>query len=217
MTIAAKAGSPPLASGLSAPRGDVAGRRIQIAVTLVALAIVLVALAPILLQAVLDKPIYDRQATLTLANFGKLFTFPELRTMAFDTFAFCLLAIAFSMIVGVAFSILLGRTDMPLAGPLMSVLLWPLFISPLVIAFGAIMAYGPSGIVTGFVGNTLGLGTLWNLYTIPGIALVSGITMVPATILYCLGAARQQDPAHEAAGRVVGASPARILLRITCR
>ena len=34
---------------------------------------------------------------------------------------------------------------------------------------------------------------------------------MPATILYCLSAARQQDPAHEAAGRVVGASPARIL------
>jgi iron(III) transport system permease protein len=39
--------------------------------------------------------------------------------------------------------------------------------------------------------------------------------MVPTTILYCLAAARQQDPLHEAAGRVVGASPGRILWRIT--
>ena len=215
MTAAATAEAGLPGSAATLPRSDKAGRRIQIATTVVALAIVAVALAPILIQAVLDKPIYDQRAVLTLGNFVKLFTFPELRSMAVDTLLFCAMAIAFSMVIGVALAILLGRTDTPAAGLLLSLLLWPLFISPLVIAFGAIMAYGPSGVVTGFLANTLGLGPLWNLYTIPGIAVISGITMVPATILYCLSAARQQDPAHEAAGRVVGASPARILWRIT--
>ncbi len=198
--------------GTTAPRP---GSGAQLTITAIAVLLVLIALAPILLQAVLDRPIYDRQASFTLGNFVRLATFPELRVMAIDTLVFCVIAIAFSMVIGVAFAILVGRTDIPAAGLYLNLLLWPLFISPLVIAFGAIMAYGPSGIVTGFVSNTLGLGQLWNLYTVPGIAIVSGITMVPTTILYCLAAVRQQDPSQEAAGRVVGAPPATILMRIT--
>lgn len=196
-------------------RRQSSGAGIQLGIAAIAVVLVLVALAPILIQSVLDRPIYDDRAAFTFGNFVQLVTFPELRLMAWDTFVFCTMAIGFSMVVGVLFAILVGRTDLPAAGLLLSVLLWPLFISPLVLAFGAIMAYGPSGVVTGFVTNTLGLGQLWNLYTIPGIAIISGITMVPTTILYCLTAARQQDPSHEAAGRVVGAAPSMILRRIT--
>lgn len=212
-------GNTPAGAALAEPRPGAAAPRpgsgVQVTIAAVAVALVLVAAAPILLQSVLDRPIYDAEASLTLGNFVRLATFPELRAMAFDTFAFCAIAIAFSMVVGVALAILVGRTDLPAAGVFLNLLLWPLFISPLVIAFGAIMAYGPSGVVTGFLSRTFGVGQLWNLYTVPGIAIVSGVTMIPTTILYCLAAARQQDPSQEAAGRVVGAPPATILMRIT--
>ena len=42
-------------------------------------------------------------------------------------------------------------------GALLGVLLWPLFISPQIIGFGAILAYGPYGLITAYVGDAIGV------------------------------------------------------------
>lgn len=197
----------------SAPRQGT-GRFAQSTIAAVAVLLIAVALVPAVVQAFLDKPLYYADARFTVANFARLATDPEVRGTFGTTALFCLVVVGFSMTVGTTLAILLGRTDLPGRGWLLSVLLWPLFISPQIIGFGAILSYGPSGFVTGIVGDLLGVRLPWNLYSVVGIGLVSGIAATPMTMLYCIGAARQQDPNHDAAARVAGAGPGRILRRI---
>ena len=117
------------------------------------------------------------------------------------------------MVLGTALALLVGRTDLPGRGWILPLLLWPLFLSPQIIGFGAILAYGPVGFMTTFVANVTGT-TPWNLYSVVGIAVIVAVSHAPMTILYCIAAATQQDPSHSAAARVVGAGPQKILRRI---
>lgn len=190
------------------------GRGAQAAIALAAAALIGIALAPAVLQSLLDKPLYYDDAAFTLDNFRRLVLDPEIRRTFATTALFCAVVVGFSMTVGTALAILVGRTDLPGRGWLLSVLLWPLFISPQVIGFGAVLSYGPSGFVTGIAADLLGVRRPWNLYSVVGIGLVTGIAIAPMTMLYCIGAARQQDPNHDAAARVAGAGPGRILRRI---
>jgi iron(III) transport system permease protein len=187
---------------------------LQTAITLVCFLLIGVAMAPALIQLFLDKPLYYPEAQFTLSNITRLFNDPEvvktLGTTAYFTFVVTIL----SMLLGGALALLLGRSDLPGKGLLSAVLLWPLFLSPQVIGFGAILAYGPSGLLTLTVSDWTGIATPWDLYTVNGMAIITAIASAPITTLYCIVAARQQDPNHDAAARVVGASPARILTRI---
>jgi iron(III) transport system permease protein len=191
------------------------GSGVAVQGVIAALLVVLIAvpLAPMLIQAFLDKPIYYPDASFTLGNFTRFATDPEIRGTLVATGLFCTIVVVFSMTVGTGLAILVGRTDMPFRGLALAVLLWPLFISPQIIGFGAILAYGPVGFMTSLASKLFGP-TPWTLYSITGIAIVVGVASTPLTILYCLSAARQQDPNHSAAARVVGAGPARILSRI---
>ncbi|MGV6873972.1 ABC transporter permease [Pseudochelatococcus sp. B33] len=185
----------------------------QTVIACILFVLIAVPLAPMIVQAFLDKPVYYPDATFTLTNFTRFITDAEIRRTLATTALFCAIVVVFSMVFGTVFAILVGRTDMPMRGILLSMLLWPLFISPQVIGFGAILSYGPTGFMTVFASKLVGTSP-WELYTVTGIALVSGVASTPLTILYCLAAARQQDPSHSAAGRVAGAGPSRILTRI---
>lgn len=190
------------------------GVAVQSVISIFTVTLIGIALLPAVLQAFLDKPLYYPEAAFTLGNFARLFSDPEILKTFGTTAVFCLIVVSFSMLVGTTLAILVGRTDLPGRGWLLGVLLWPLFISPQIIGFGAILAYGPYGLFTAFVGDAIGVRLPWNLYSVAGIAMVSGIAAAPVTMLYCIGAARQQDPNHDAAARVVGAGPARTLRRI---
>ncbi len=194
--------------------GQGSGVLVQSAISVVSTGLIAVALAPALIQAFLDKPLYYPEAAFTVGNFTRLFTDPEILKTFGTTGLFCLIVVSFSMAVGTTLAVLVGRTDLPGRGWLLGVLLWPLFISPQIIGFGAILAYGPYGLLTAYVGDAIGVARPWNLYSVVGIAIISGIAAAPVTMLYCIGAARQQDPNHDAAARVVGAGPGRILRRI---
>lgn len=125
------------------------------------------------------------------------------------------ITVVLSMLIGVGSAILLARTDMPGQTFLGSAVLWPLFLSPQVIGFGAIIAYGPTGVFTLLVEGVTGIQTPWNLYTVTGMAIITAIANAPITTLYCIVSARQQDPNHDAAARITGAGTWKILTRIS--
>jgi iron(III) transport system permease protein len=195
------------------PVGQGRGTLPQTIIALILFVLIAVPLVPMIVQAFLDKPVYYPDTAFTLANFTRFATDAEIRGTLVATALFCFIVVVFSMVIGTALAILVGRTDLPMRGVLLSVLLWPLFISPQVIGFGAILSYGPTGFMTALAAKIFGPSP-WNLYTITGIAFVCGVASAPLTILYCLTAARQQDPSHSAAARVVGAGPTKILTRI---
>ncbi|WP_180902569.1 ABC transporter permease [Martelella soudanensis] len=190
------------------------GAWLQATIAVLAFVLIGVAMAPAFVQLFLDKPLYYPDAVFTLTNLSRIFTDPEVVRTYGTTLVFTVIVVVLSMLLGTCFAILLGRTDLPGKAPLTAILLWPLFLSPQVIGFGAILSYGPSGIVTIFVRDFLGL-PVWDLYTVVGMAVITAIASAPVTTLYCIVAARQQDPNHDAAARMAGAKPWRILTKVT--
>ena len=204
----------PTRSGPSrASRGE--GRSIHITVMAVVTLLLVVVLAPTMIQVFMDKPLYYPDAAFSLGNFRLILDDPEIRRSIGTTALFCLITVAFSMFFGVGAAILLGRTDMPGRHLLGAFVLWPLYLSPQVIGFGAIIAYGPMGLVTLWVQQLTGIETPWNLYSVTGMALVTGLANAPITTLYCIVSARQQDPNHDAAARIAGAGSWQTLRRIS--
>jgi iron(III) transport system permease protein len=176
--------------------------------------LVILPILPVLYQAFLSEPVYDDTAVFTLANFRDLFTGEGFGQVMMNTAYFAAVTTVFAQVLGVLGAILVGRTDVPGRAFFGELLLWPIFISHLVMAFGWFTMYGPAGYVTLFVKSIIGVDP-WNLYTLTGMAVVAGIAQAPLAYLYCIVSARTADPSLEDAARSVGASPWKILVSVT--
>ncbi|MBE2276692.1 MAG: iron ABC transporter permease [Rhodobacteraceae bacterium] len=183
-------------------------------VSAVVFLIVAAPLLPIIYQSFIDRPIYDIGHELTSANYIRLFTSPEFLSALQNTIVIAVLATIISQVVGAAGAILVTRTDLPLRRMFGQVLLWPFFVSSLVLSFGWFMMYGPAGFLSMWMRTIFGH-IPWNLYSIGGMALVAGITHAPLAMLYCMATATSIDPSLEEAARVSGAKPMRILRTVT--
>jgi iron(III) transport system permease protein len=180
----------------------------------VAAALILFPLVPILLQSVLDRPLYEADRQVTLGNYGRILSSSEFWATLGTTAAFAIVTTILAVGLGTALAVLLTRTDVPAAGLLHNLVLVPFYVSPLVLAFAWAIVYGPSGFATLFVRANLGLPT-WELYTVGGIAVVAAVYFVPYTYLYSTGSLALTDPQLEDAGRIAGAGPIRVLGAIT--
>jgi iron(III) transport system permease protein len=189
-------------------------RPAQWALAIVLTALVLVPLAPIIYQSFLSDRLYERDKALTLENFVLLLRSSELHNTIVTTLVFSVAATLLSVALGMAFAVLLTRTDVPGRGVLHDIVILPFYVSPLVLAFAWAIVYGPSGFVTIGVGAILGLPT-WQLYTVIGMAIVAAVYYVPYTYLYATGSLALTDPQLEDASRIAGAGPFRTLWSIT--
>lgn len=183
---------------------------IQYGVFIVTAVLVLAPLVPTVYQSLIDRPLYEAGGVFSTENYVKLFTEEGFGGVVLNSLAFAALTTVIAVVLSVLLSVLLVRTKIPggrVMGPL---LLWPIYISPLVLAFGWILVYGPGGFVS--VGVRTLIGTIpWNLYSIPGMAVTQAVTLIPIGYLYCSGALRLADPSLENAARTCGAGPFRIL------
>jgi len=176
--------------------------------------LVLAPMLPVLYTSLLDRPLYDPGGIVSLDNYARLFSDPAFHKVIGNTFAFATLTTLLSVVLGVVMAVLIGRTDLPGRSVLGEVLLWPIYLSPLVVAFAWVIMYSPAGYVTLFVKHRLHFQP-WNLYTIPGMAMVAAVALMPIAYLYCSSSAAVADPALEDAARSVGAGPLRILFSVT--
>lgn len=186
---------------------------IQYGLMLVTLVLVVSPLLPIVYQSFIDRPLYDEGQVLTTRNYVNLFTSEAFLRVIGNSFLLAALSTVISQVGGAAAAIMLGRTDVPWRGVLGSLMMWPLFISSLVLAFGWFIVYGNAGYGTLFA-KSLGIEP-WNLYSIAGMGLISGISQLPLALLYCLSSTANADPTLEDAARSCGAGPLRTLWSIT--
>jgi iron(III) transport system permease protein len=200
------------------PHREILGLRkehlIQYGVTLLTAILVLAPILPILYQSLIDRPLYDAGGVLSLHNYAKLATSAAFHKVIWNTLLFSVLTTIVSVAVGTVLAVLVGRTDMPGRKTLGGMLLWPLYLSPLVVAFGWVIMYGPAGYVTLLMKSMVGVQP-WNLYTIPGMAIVASMAEIPLAYLYCSSSAAVADPSLEDAARSAGAGPLRIFLSVT--
>jgi iron(III) transport system permease protein len=188
-------------------------RPAQWALAVVLTLLVAFPLAPIVYQSFLSDRLYERDKQLTLHNYALAFSSPELWATVLTTVAFVAAATVISLVLGVAFAMLLARTDVPTRSVLHDLVIVPFYVSPLVLAFAWAILYGPSGFATIGV-RQLGVPT-WELYSVGGMAVVAAVYYVPYAYLYAIGSLALTDPQLEDASRIAGAGPFRTLFSIT--
>lgn len=189
-------------------------RGVQTLVTLLIAFLVVAPLVPLVLQAFVDKPLYAADLSFTVSGFVRLFTHQGFWDVVLNTAVFAVSTTLIAQFFGIAGTILLVRTDIPGRRIASALFFWPLFVSHLVLAFGWIVGFGPSGFFTGLAQNYLGIAP-WNLYSMAGLSFAAGTALAPLTYLYCSSSVKTIDPALEAAARISGCGPIRTLLTVT--
>ncbi|HEY8587543.1 MAG TPA: iron ABC transporter permease [Rhodanobacter sp.] len=187
---------------------------IQILVALVTVILVAAPLVPILWQSFVDRPLYEEGGVLTLVNYVRLFSDGGFGEVIWNSILLAAGTTVIALVLGVGFALFLERTNVPHQRLLRSFVLWPMYISYLVIAFSWQIMYGPSGYVSLWLQNWLGF-VPWDLYTIPGMAVVAGTGFAPFIYLFCASSAKLADATLEDAGRMAGAGSIRVLWSIS--
>ncbi len=93
-------------------------------------------------------------------------------------------------------------------------ILIPIFVSAVVIAFGYVVAVGPVGIFSTLAKELLGF-VPWNLYSLVSLILIAGLTHVPHVYLYSAAALRGLSTDLEEAARVSGANPLQVAFDVS--
>lgn len=172
-----------------------------------------VPMLPILYQSFLDSPLYAPDRSLTTANYRMLLSDPALLGVLRDTLVFALGATFVALLVGMYAALVVGKVGVPFRKTLDEAQLWPLYISPLILAFGWIIAYGPSGYAAAFLSRHMDI-SLPSLYNLTGMVVIGGVALAPMAYLYISSSVSGSTAHLEDAARSLGAGPGRVLALI---
>ncbi len=168
----------------------------------------------IIYQSFLSEAFFSPTASLSLGAYRYVLTDSGFHS-AFGTSLLVSLGMTLiSVPLGSLLAFLLVRTDLPGKKFLEPWLLVPIFLSPVVLAFGYVVAVGPVGFFSLWTKALIGR-VPWNLYSLYGMILIAGLTHVPHSFLYVSSALRTLDPSVEEAARVAGAGPWRIAATVS--
>jgi iron(III) transport system permease protein len=176
-----------------------------IVIALTALAVFL-PLGLILYQSLLNAPFFMPQKELGTGAFRFIFADGDF----WDAFRNSLIIAAGMAIIAVPLggilAFLMVRTDLPGRQWIEPLLLIPVFVSPMVLAFGYVVSAGPVGFYSVWAKDLFG-GVPWNVYSLAGIAIIAGLTHVPHVYLYSSSALKSLGSDVEEAARMAGSSP----------
>lgn len=188
-------------------------RWIVVAVLTVAVAL---PLGFILFQSLLSAPFFDANKTLGIEGFRFIFADPDFWSAVKNSFIIAGGMLFISIPLGGVLAFLMVRTDLPGRRWLEPLLLTPVFVSPMVLAFGYVVAVGPVGFYSVWFKELFGVQNVpWNVYSIFAITLIVGLTHVPHVYLYSSAALRNLGSDVEEAARVTGARPFRVALDVS--
>ena len=176
--------------------------------------VVLSPLALVLYQSLLDAPFFMPRAAFSNDAYEYVFTDPDFHSALITTVMIAVGMTAIAMPLGGILAFLVSRTDLPGRRWIEPMLLVPIFLSPVVVAFGYVVAVGPVGFLSLGVKSLIGV-IPWNLYSIEGLILIAGLTHVPHVYLYTSSALRSLNPEVEEAARTAGASVIRVALTVS--
>jgi iron(III) transport system permease protein len=184
-----------------------------IVISLTALAV----LAPLSLvgyQSLLTAPFFQPTAQLSIAAYEFVFADGDFWAAFVTTVLLAAGMTAIAVPLGAGLAFLMARTDVPGRNWLEPVILVPIFISAVVLAFGYVVALGPVGILTTAVRELVGVAP-WNLYSLPSLIVIAGLTHVPHVYLYTAAALRGLGSDVEEAARTIGANPWKVAIDVS--
>jgi iron(III) transport system permease protein len=188
-------------------------RIVQWGIVILTALLVLFPAWPILYQAFMDKPLYEKDKASTLLNFGDVLGNSEFWQSLTTTAVYAIFSTVLGVTIGTTLALVLSRTDIPGRKLFSNLILIPFFVSPLVLAVSWNVIFGPQGYFTIIIRN-LGLPT-WDLFSLPGMIIVTAMYTAPFTYLYCISSLALSDSSLEDAARIAGANPFTTLLKVT--
>jgi iron(III) transport system permease protein len=185
----------------------------QAAIWAVVLVSVLTPVLPLVFASVQSKPIYATGRVFTLAAYQQLISDPAFRAAALNTLEFASITTVVSVALGGSFAVLCSRTDVLGRAVYSRLFIAPILLPPLGVILGWDALYGRGGYAEGFVTRTLHIPL--DLTSVPGMAVLGTAVAVPVVFLVCHASLAGADSSLENAARSVGASPIRVLARVT--
>src|SRR5471030_858753 len=171
-------------------------------------------LSLVVYQSFLTAPFFDHSARLSLTAYSFVFADSDFWQAFCTTLAICTGMVSIAVPLGALLAFLMVRTDMPGKEYLEPLILIPIFVSAVVIAFGYVVAVGPVGIFSTFAKELIGF-VPWNLYSLYSLIAIAGLTRVPHVYLYSAAALRGLSTDLEEAARVSGANPFRVAINVS--
>ncbi len=153
----------------------------------------------------------------TLANIKAFFTQPEYWMALRNSLWLGFVVSAFSVVFGIAFAWILGRTDVPFRRVLSVLVPLPIFLSPFACAIAwVLLGSENSGLINAFMRSVFGESSAFmNVMTFPGLVFVMVLSFVPLAYLFALGPMVNMDGSLEEASRVIGAPLLRTFFKVT--
>lgn len=172
-------------------------------------------IVPVVWASLWSTPLYEAGGGLTVANYRALFGDPAWWEAVRNSVVFAVLTTVGSVALGTAMAVLFTRTDLPGLRFFRSALLVPVILPGLPLILGWTAMYAPAGYVTRWVETHTPLPIFWDLYSLPGMAMVATGIAAPIVYLLARSALGAQDASLEMAARSAGASPLRTLATVT--
>lgn len=186
------------------PRHGNANLYRRIVIGLLAIA-VLAPVGLIIYQSFLTAAFFSPRAKFGLDAYKYVFTDKNFYKALGTTAIFSFGMVAIAVPLGGLLAFLITRTDIKGKRLLEIFVLVPMFISSIVLAFGYTVSVGPTGFVSLFIRGLIGF-VPWNIYSLPGMILIAGLSHVPHVYLYVSSAMRNLPSDLEEAARTTGAS-----------
>lgn len=155
---------------------------------------------------------------LTFANYQRAFSDPQTGEVILNTLAVGVFSVAIAITIAVTMAWITERTNTPLRGLIYIGMILPIGIPGMLLAIAWVLLFNPqNGMINLVLRGLLGLEGLGpiNIYSLAGICVLQGISMVPSCFLMMSGAFRQMDPTLEDAALACGATWRQIAFRIT--
>src|SRR4029079_7373999 len=171
-------------------------------------------LSLVIYQSFLTAPFFDSSAKFGLLAYSFVFADPDFWQAFWTTIAIAAGMAAVAVPLGALLAFLMVRTDVPGREYLEPLILIPIFVSAVVIAFGYVVAIGPVGIFSTLAKDILGF-VPWNLYSLLALILIAGLTHVPHVYLYSAAALRGLSSDLEEAARVSGANTFQVAVNVS--
>ena len=175
-----------------------------VVIGLTALAVFL-PLGLIVYQSLLDAPFFAPHKV-GLNAFGFIFADGDFWDAMKNSIVIAAAMALIAVPLGGILAFLMIRTDLPGRTWIEPLLLIPVFVSPMVLGFGYVVAAGPVGFYSVWAKDLLG-GVPWNVYSLAGIAVIAGLTHVPHVYLYSSSALKSLGSDVEEAARMAGSTP----------
>lgn len=168
----------------------------------------------IIWQSFLSDAFFSSQAKVTFEAYQFVLMDPGFWDALRNTIVLSCGMVVIAVPLGALLAFLMVRTDMPGRKILEPLVFLPLFMSPMVLAFGYIVAAGPSGFFALWWKQLFG-SVWWSIYSFPALLTVVGLTHIPHVYIYVATTLRTVPSDLEEAARVAGASPLTVALRVT--